>query len=99
MRSLVESIFHHAFVRENPLVDIYFRAMFLPRLTKFKAEYIKDVFVSILLYQMGFILAITLIKVICPGLLLCMTLNLEGVRDCKRESGQSLKRWHLSNHC
>ena len=31
-------------------------------------------FVSILLYQMEFTLPITVIKIICPGLVLCVTL-------------------------
>lgn len=72
MRSLLESIFGWAFVRENPLVGICFGVKFLRRLTKF--AHIKHMFVSILLYQMEFTLPITVIKIICPGLDLCVTL-------------------------
>lgn len=58
----------------------------------------KNAPVNIFLYHMEFTLAITLIKIICPGLVLCVTLYLEGMKDWKITSGQIFQRWHLSNH-
>ena len=54
-------------------------------------------FVSILLYQMEFTLPITVIKIICPGLVLRMTL-IWRVRDDKMANAQGLKGWHLSSY-